>query len=314
MILTVTLNASLDEWVDIPSLRIGGLNRATDFRRYVGGKGVNVSRVVHELGERTMALSFAGGQDGAIFRDGLRRLGVPHDLVTSAGTTRNNYKIHTRRPEALTEINTAGPRIAAPRLRELALRLRRRARSAQAVVLSGSVPPGAPASIYRRWIPWLKGAATRVVLDASGEALRHGLRARPWLIKPNRQEAAECVGRALSSRRRVVQAVCELLRRGPELVVLSMGREGALLGSAQTGAVWSAVPPSVRVTSAVGAGDALVAGFVVGWLRTRSLVEALRLGVACGAATALTPGTELCHRRDVRRLLGRVRVTRLVER
>ncbi len=311
MIVTVTLNPSLDEWMQLPAIRIGRLNRASTFTRYLGGKGLNVSRVVRELGGRTTALGFAGGEDGLILREMTNRLGIRHDFVAIEGSTRNNYKILTERPKAVTEINTAGPRISSANLRALARRVLAKRPPPACVVFSGSVPPGAPHAVYARWIRALRGQGIWTVLDTSGAALRQGVSARPWLIKPNRQEAEELLGRPLGTRRRMVEAVRALLARGPELVILSLGREGAIAGCASTQALWFAVPPAVRVNSAVGAGDSLVAGFLVGWFSTRSLQDALRLGMACGAATAMTPGTELCHRADVSRLLRRVRLQRL---
>jgi fructose-1-phosphate kinase PfkB-like protein len=148
-------------------------------------------------------------------------------------------------------------------------------------------------------------------LDASGAALRQGLAAHPWLIKPNRQEAEELLQRRLSRRPLVVRAAQQLLARGPSLVILSLGRDGAVLASSDPRGVWWAKPPVVAVGSPVGAGDALIGGFLVGWLRRRPLLESFRLGVACGTASAMTPGTELCHRADVRRLLPRVVVHRV---
>ncbi len=311
MIATVTLNPSLDEWIALPSLRLGALNRAAQFVRYPGGKGINVSRVVHELGGRTLALALAGGDDGLILRGLLTRLSLPHAFVTIPGSTRNNYKIHTTRPRALTEINTAGPRVFRTHLRRLHRRLLRHARVIRCVVYSGSLPPGAPASIYQRWLRAVQRRGIAAVLDASGATLRQGLAARPWLIKPNRQEAEEVLGRRLRGRHALVQAARQLVREGAQLAILSVGEDGALLASADTGAVWWAHPPAVRVDSAVGSGDALVGGFLVGWTRRQRLLEAFRLGVACGTATAMTPGTELCHRKDVERLLPRVTVRRV---
>ena len=170
-------------------------------------------------------------------------------------------------------------------------------------------PPGVPATIYQRWIRQLRRRAVPVVLDASGAALREGVKARPWLIKPNREEAQELLGRRLRTRRHSVEAARALQRLGMSVVILSLGGEGALL--AMAGGVWHAGTPRVKARSAVGAGDALVGGFLAGWLQRRSMAEAFRLGVAAGTATVMTPGTELCHARDVRRLLRRVTVQRV---
>jgi fructose-1-phosphate kinase PfkB-like protein len=149
------------------------------------------------------------------------------------------------------------------------------------------------------------------VLDGSGEAFRRGLAGRPWFVKPNRREAEEVLGRRLTTTRQVIDAVRQLIRRGPQVVVVSRGEDGAVMGTAAERTVWIAEAPRVTVRSTVGAGDSLVAGFVAGWLRTKSLEEAFRLGIACGTATVLTPGTELCRAADVRRLVPRVRVRRL---
>ena len=312
MIVTVTLNPSLDEWVSLPRLRMGELNRATGFLRYPGGKGINVSRVVHELSGKTLAVALAGGRDGTMLSDLLTQQGIPHRFVTVPGVTRNNYQIHTDSPKALTQINCPGPWVSNAALRTLEQLLRRLRPRASCVVLSGSLPPGLLATTYQRVITWLNHARVPTVLDASGPALRHGMVAAPWLIKPNRHEAEEFLGMRLPRLADVAKAAKRLVTRGPQLAIISLGSDGALLAAQAHEEILWAKPPAVAVDSAVGAGDSLVAGFIVGWLRTRSLRRAFRLGVACGAASAMTPGTELCHRADVARLEPRV-VVRVIE-
>lgn len=309
MIATVTLNPSLDEWVHLPSLRLGALNRASGFARYPGGKGINVSRVIHELGGRTTAYALAGGLDGQLLRQLLERLGIRCEFVPVAGTTRNNYKLQTDHPPAVTELNTAGPAVSRTALRALRGRVLRA--PARCVVLSGSLPPGAPASLYRDWITALRRRGVPVVLDASGAAMRLGVAARPWLIKPNRQEAEELLGTPIQRRRGYAEALRRLLRLGPHVVILSLGAEGALMAVASPPGLWQARPPRVTTVSSVGAGDSLIGGLLWSWTRRASLVEAFRWAVACGTATAMTPGTELCHRADVRRVLRRVAIRRL---
>ena len=310
MIATVTLNPSLDEWMQLPTVRLGQLNRATGFARYPGGKGINVSRVIRELGQRTRAYALAGGEDGEMLRRLMERLAIPHDFVTVSGLTRNNYKIQTKHPRQPTEINTPGPAVSAAALQTLKRRVMNCRPRPRVVALCGSLPPGTPASIYAQWIHTLRQLRIPAVLDTSGAALRRGLTARPWLIKPNRQEAEELLSRRLTTMRTIVRSAVTLLARGPAVVILSLGREGAVLAAAPS-YVWLARPPAVRVRSAVGAGDSLVGGFLVGWVGGRSLVECFRLGVACGAASAMTAGTQLCHRTDVRRLLSRVTIRQL---
>ncbi|MBI3087420.1 MAG: 1-phosphofructokinase [Candidatus Omnitrophica bacterium] len=308
MIVTVTLNPSLDEWVALPRLRLGELNRAARTLRYAGGKGVNVSRVVHELRGRALAVALAGGHDGVILGELLREQGIAYRFITVPGSTRNNYQIQTTAPRTLTQINCPGPRVSL-RTAGRVLRVLRTLRSlASCVVFSGSLPPGLPAGTYRRLIDRCRARRLPTVLDSSGAALRAGLAARPWLVKPNRSEAEELLGRRLRTIKDASAAAAHLTRRGPVHILISLGVEGAVLASRTHPSVLWAQAPRVRTGSAVGAGDSLVAGFMVGWSRTRSLHQALRLGVACGTAAAMTPGTELCHRADVHRLLGRVRL------
>lgn len=308
MVVTVTLNPSLDEWVELPRLHLGGLNRALAFSRYPGGKGINVSRVIHELRGQTLAVALAGGSDGHILGELLRDHGIAHRFVTVLGSTRNNSQIHTASPKALTQINCPGPRASAAALRVVERFLDRLRPPKACVVCSGSLPPGASTSIYARWIRRASRRGVPSVLDASGPALREGLRARPWLIKPNREEAEELLGVRLRRRADVVRAARRLTLEGASVALLSLGADGAVLVSRAPEAVLWADAPRVRVDSAVGAGDSLVAGFVVGWMRTRSLGQAFRLGMACATACVMTPGTELCRRADVMRLLPRIRL------
>jgi 1-phosphofructokinase family hexose kinase len=307
MIVSVTLNPSLDEWVTLPRLRPGRLNRAEEFARYPGGKGINVSRVAHELGHPTLAIALAGGHDGQILGELLRAGRIPARLIQVPGSTRNNYQLFSSDTRALTQINSPGPRISSTHLAQVKQALRRSCARNGCVVFSGSLPPGAPSGTYAQLLrkSICRGALT--VLDASGAALRLGLKAKPWLIKPNQDEAEELLGMRLRTLAQAARGAERLLARGPSVVIISLGAAGAVLAS-RLGRPLRAVPPKVRVDSTVGAGDSLVAGFMAGWLKTHSLAGAFRLGVACGAATAMTPGTELCHRADVRRLLPRVRI------
>ncbi len=308
MIVTVTLNPSLDEWVHVPRLRLGALHRTAQTARYPGGKGINVSRVVHELGLPTTALAVAGGDDGHILSHLLTQRHISHHFVTVRGSTRNNYQIQTDVPEAITQINGAGPRVSSGTLRQVARRIATLPRATQVLVCSGSLPPGAPPQTYATLLRAAHLRNVLTVLDASGPALRAGVAARPWFIKPNQQEAEALVGHALRTRAALINAARQLADKGPSIVIISLGAEGAVLAVRDSSMVWWALPPRVRVRSTVGAGDSLVAGFVVGWLKTQRVLDAFRLGMACGAATVMTTGTELCHAADVRRLRSRIRI------
>lgn len=311
-IVTVTLNPSLDEWIQLPAIRLGQLNRAASFLRYPGGKGLNVSRVLQELGGRTLAFGLAGGEDGEILRQLMSRLRLAWTFVPVAGSTRNNYKILTASPSTLTEINTAGPRIRRAEWEALFTRIRRAAVRCDGVVLSGSLPPGAPQTLYGRWIRALHRLNVPTILDTSGKALAHGIRARPWLVKPNREETEALIGHRLMHRYHVVEAAQHVLQRGATLAILSLGGDGAVLAAQHPRGVWWARPPRVRVVSAVGAGDSLVGGFLFAWTRRYGLLESFRWGVAAGTAAVMTPGTALCRQADVVRLQRRIVIDRLV--
>jgi 1-phosphofructokinase family hexose kinase len=229
VVATVTLNPSLDEWVQLEVLRAGELNRAEHFARYPGGKGINVSRVIHELGGKTIAYGLSGGDDGRLLQNLLREIGIRHAFVAVGGATRNNYKLLTRRPRQLTEINTPGPRVSAKQLLRLKSLVCNRLPKPRLLVLSGSLPPGVLPGTYRGWISDARRRNIPAILDASGQALRKALSARPWLIKPNRQEAAECLAQHLDSMQQAIRGAAALRRMGPQAVVLSLGAQGALL-------------------------------------------------------------------------------------
>ena len=312
LIATLTLNPSLDELFIVRRLRTDDLNRAERMERYPGGKGLNVSRVVRELGGRTIAYGFAGGRDGQWLLDALRRLRVPHRFTPIAGTTRNNVKIVVRQPRGELQINAPGPRVTAAERARLLRALDTARPRPHWLVCAGSLPPGVPMDIYRRLIATARHRGIACALDADGGALRAGLTARPDFIKPNRQEARRLLGRPVRTVGDAARAARRWADGGVRWVVLSLGPTGAVLATRDTRETWLAHPPAVRVDSTIGAGDALVAGFLVTLERGGSAVDALRQGVACGAACAMTPGTELCHRADVERLAPRVRLQRML--
>ena len=292
-------------WLDVPRLRPDAVNRASRVHESPGGKGINVSRVLAALRQPTVALAIVGGQVGRTFGARLRGVGLPSILIRIPGETRRNYHLQSRRPSVLLKINTPGPQVTREAIRRLERHLR--ILPLTDVILSGSLPPGLPLSTYARLIRLLACRRVRVVVDTSGPALRRSLSAKPWLIKPNREEAEALLGMRLTSRARVAEAAWSLVRRGPQAVLLSLGGDGAVLARRGNRLLW-AKPPRVAVRSSVGAGDALAAGFVAGHRLTGSFAEALRLGVACGTAAAMTSGPQLCRRAEVERLIPRIRL------
>lgn len=306
MIYTVTLNPALDRELTVPAVAFDEVLRATESRVDVGGKGFNVSRMLAALGAESAALGFAGGRTGAALRDGLEALGIATDFVTIAGETRTNVSIVTQQHDHYVKVNEPGPAISAEEQAALIALVRARARPGDWWVLAGSLPPGVAPTIYADLIRDIGAAGARAVLDTSGPPLRHGCAARPFLVKPNAQEASQLTGRPVASADDALAAAAAL--EGVEYVVISMGGAGALL--ARGGQGWHATPPAIRERNPIGAGDSLVAGLVWG-LQQGDDQAALRWGVACGAAAAGRDGTSVPSREEVAALAQQVRIRRL---
>jgi len=306
MIATLTLNPSLDQTVTVEGLVLDEANRWTRLRRDPGGKGINVSRVVYELDGDTVAYGFIGGLDGRALKQLLAQQKVPFDFTSIEEEIRSNFIIHDLATRRQTRIDAPGPHISSRELAGLLRKVRRFEPKPDFLVLAGSVPPGVPADIYRRLIEDAKRKNVKTVLDSDGVWLKEGIKAGPNIIKPNVHEAEELLGRKLKDETAIIQAAKTLHARGIEMVAISRGKEGIILVS--DNAVFKGVPPELEVNSAVGAGDATVAGLVLQLSRGKGLDEACRLAVAAGAAVVLTPGTELCHRADVERILPLVRI------
>lgn len=309
MIATLTLNPSLDKSVTVDGLVIDEANRWTSFRRDPGGKGINVSRVVHELGGDTIAYGFIGGFDGEILRRLLKQQGVPFDFTSIRGEIRSNLIINDLKTRRQTRIDAPGPLISEKKLGDLVSKIKRIKPKPEFLVLSGSVPPGIPENIYREFIKVAKKQGIKTVLDSDDKWLKEGIKAKPNVIKPNLHEAEELLGMKLKNEAAIVQAVKTLLARGIEIVAISRGRDAFIISDGNE--ILKLIPPQVEVISTVGAGDSAVAGLVMKLSEGAGLQEAACLAVAAGTAAALTPGVELCHRKDVEKLLPLVKVERL---
>ncbi|NNJ12798.1 1-phosphofructokinase [Chloroflexales bacterium ZM16-3] len=305
MIYTVTLNPALDRELLVPSLEDRELLRASEVRVDYGGKGFNVSRMLAALGAPSVAMGFVGGFTGAALRTGLEGLGIATDLTLIAGETRTNVSIVSTDCGKTIKVNEPGPTVSMQELGTILGRVRALARPGDWWVLAGSLPPGAPPEIYAAIIAAAQATGGCAVLDTSGAALRAGLAARPFLVKPNGEEAATLTGMPVGDRAQARAAAAAIA--GPEWVAISLGADGALIGG--TDGYWHASSPPVRMANPVGAGDALVAGLVWRLSLGDPPDEALRWGVACGAAAAASPGTGQGSLAQVADLAGQVLVT-----
>jgi 6-phosphofructokinase 2 len=306
-IATVTLNPALDRLLEIQRLSADDANRVVREETYAAGKGIDASRVIHELGGATLAYALVGGMNGQEIADRLAARGVPTNLVKVDGDTRTNILLFERASGRQFMINAAGPRVAPEDFEALLIKLERQRGRFQAVIVSGSIPLGLPPDSYAALVRRIDDC--RVFVDADGDALGHAVAERPWGIKPNRHEAARLLNETVETDEDALRAVRKLMGLGIEHVLLSMGKKGALLG--HQGKLWRGSSPEVKAISAVGSGDTMTAVYTLRICEGEAPAEALRWALAGGAATAMTPGTELCHRADVESLVRETNVTPL---
>lgn len=304
MIYTVTLNPALDKTVEIPDFAPGRVNRITALRTDPGGKGLNVSKVIAKLGGDSEAFVLLGGSAGRAVAAALEGLGVRCHIAWGEGETRTNLKIVDPVRRINTDINEPGFAVPPALTDGLLDRLTAALRPGDIVVLAGSLPPGAPADTYATWITRCKAADARVFLDADGAALTGGLRAKPFLVKPNDEELSRLLGRELRGVPALADAARQLVASGVENVVVSMGGAGAIYANADT--VLRTEGLSVPVRSTVGAGDSVVAALAFALGRGMPLHDAAVLSTAVGAANVMCSGTQAAERSAVEALLPKV--------
>ncbi|MBR1723468.1 MAG: 1-phosphofructokinase [Ruminococcus sp.] len=294
MIYTVTFNPAIDYVVHTGKMTLGAVNRSAGEQMYFGGKGINVSVVLRELGLDSRALGFTAGFTGEAIENGLADMGIDTDFVRlPRGNSRINVKIKSAEE---TELNGQGPEIDDESLGRLFEKLDSLG-DGDTLVLAGSIPASLPADVYERILERLSGRDIRAVVDASGELLKRVLKYRPFLIKPNNFELGEMFGAELSDIGEIELYARKLRDMGARNVLISMAGDGALLideeGSAHRCGVCSG-----EVKNSVGAGDSMVAGFIAGCLSGGGYDYALRLGTACGGATAFSEGLATKDRID----------------
>jgi 1-phosphofructokinase len=294
MIVTVTLNPSLDRAIEVASLERGRVLRATHARVDPGGKGVNVSRALLANGFASQAVLPCGGDEGLHLVRLLEAEGVPLKTVPIAGHTRSNVTI--AEPDGtITKINEPGPELTTHELDTVIACLLLTAASAEWVVACGSLPPGLPEQAFADLCKRLVAAGAKVAVDTSGDGLREAAQAGVALLKPNREELAEVVGAPLPAREDVVEAARLLRTWGAGAVLASLGAEGAVL--VDDDGVLFGESPVTRPRSSVGAGDALLAGFLAAGARGAS---ALAVALAWGAAAVSLPGSRMPGPDDIR--------------
>lgn len=303
MIYTITLNPSIDYVVQANPLQIGGLNKMDQEAMFPGGKGINVSRVLHELQYANTALGFLGDFTGNYIAEQLQQQTISTDFTSIKGKTRINIKLKS---EVETEINGRGPEIQSEETDKLLNQLER-ITNQDVVVLSGSAPPSLPEGYYQKLVEQIVRSGAAFVMDTTGDDLKSVLSYKPLLVKPNLDELSELFDATFHNRNEVIRYGKRLREMGAEQAIVSMAGEGALLFTAD--GVYHGLNPEGSVQNSVGAGDSMIAGFTGKYNETGDAVEAFRMGMAAGSATAFS--ADLATAEDIHTLRKEINITHI---
>ena len=305
MISAICMNPCFDKTVDVDSLKPGQVNRIKNVRLDLGGKGINVAVVAERLGLEVQCIGIMGKEGGVELSDMKDREHLRHTFMEIPGHVRTNTKIFSRDGQGVTELNEPGTTVTPEQLQEFITLMRDETRGSDMVVLTGSLPPGCPEGTYCELMKALDGK--RVILDTEGKELELAAKgAHPFLIKPNLREMEATLGIELRTIRTIRDAALLFIRLGVEHAVVSMGEMGAMYVSADK----TLFAPALRVEtkSTVGAGDAMIGGMLLGYEKEKDMARAFRYGIAAGAASVMTEGTQLIVLSDFERLLEQVKI------
>lgn len=308
-IAAIALNPSVDKTITLEKLVPYGLNRVKSARLDPGGKGVNVARVLKSFGADVTVSGIIAGNNGALLKEFLDKAGIENDFLCVPGETRTNFKVFDETAGKMTEINESGIPADEKIQSEFKGKFREIMHKISMVVLSGSLPPEVPSSFYAECIEIAKAGGVKTLLDADGEALQKGIKAVPYAVKPNIHELEALIGKKCSGISDVAAAAHELIDTGIEIVIVSMGPDGALVaGKNETYKVdsWD-----IPVKSTVGAGDSMVGSLAYSLLKSDSLYDIALITTAAGTITASKAGTEICTKKEVLDNLSNVTVHRI---
>ncbi|MCI8376125.1 MAG: 1-phosphofructokinase [Lachnospiraceae bacterium] len=305
MIYTVTMNPALDKTVEIPSLTVDSVNRITTMRTDPGGKGINVSKVIQKLGSESIAAGILGGDTGRAICSALEAMKIKTGFWFVEGETRTNLKVIDPVNHTNTDLNEPGVTVSEEILNGLLKELLLKVSKGDIVILSGSLPKGAPKDTYATWVKACKKAGAKVILDADGELLAEGLKASPYLIKPNNHELSALMGEKLDTPKELEKAARSLMKNhGIEKIVISMGGAGALYITEEETIYAEGL--KVPVKSTVGAGDSVVAALAVSEESGKSMEDTVRLSTATGAANVMCSGTQAAEYETIKDLMPKV--------
>ena len=305
MIYTVTLNPSIDYVIKVDKLTTGNINRVNEEHVYPGGKGINVTRILKSLDNDNIALGFVSGFTGDYIINSLQELNLKSDFIkVKEGFTRINVKVKS---EEETEINGQGPKISEEELNQF-YKVIDKLVDGDILILSGSIPSCLDERLYESIMKKVEDRDIKVIVDATKNLLLNVLKYKPFLIKPNNHELAEMFNVELNSTEDVVFYARKLKEMGAQNVLISMGKDVALLVT-ENDEVFASSVAKGEVVNSVGAGDSMVAGFIAGYLKSNSYEEALRLGAASGGATAFS--SDLATREFIDKLVDEIKIEKI---
>ena len=305
MIYTVTVNPSIDYVIKVDKLTTGNINRVNEEHVYPGGKGINVTRILKSLDNDNIALGFVSGFTGDYIINSLQELNLKSDFIkVKEGFTRINVKVKS---EEETEINGQGPKISEEELNQF-YKVIDKLVDGDILILSGSIPSCLDERLYESIMKKVEDRDIKVIVDATKNLLLNVLKYKPFLIKPNNHELAEMFNVELNSTEDVVFYARKLKEMGAQNVLISMGKDGALLVT-ENDEVFASSVAKGEVINSVGAGDSMVAGFIAGYLKSNSYEEALRLGAASGGATAFS--SDLATREFIDKLVDEIKIEKI---
>lgn len=308
MILVINLNASLDKRYALPDLEKGKVARARQVENTPGGKGIHVANVATILGEDCLATGFLGGKTGEFIADKLGAYGIRHDFIAIGGETRACLAILTD-DGAQTEILEPGPEISDEEMNDFMAAYRTLLARAEIVVASGSAPKRVSTGVYAELIALANASGKKFFLDTSGELLARGIAAKPYFIKPNRDEIEALTGRKIGGAEDAIRELQKFAESGIAIAAISLGAEGSVVGC--RGECYKVTLPRVNVVNPVGSGDAYVAGMATAIRRGWRIEDAIRFASACGTANAMERESGFVTKRTVEELVSRIIVTKI---
>lgn len=299
MIYTVTFSPAIDYVVDLANFTIGDINRTQQEQVFPGGKGINVSLVLANLGKSSITTGFLGGFTGAFIKEELAKRNIRSGFIEVDGLTRINVKIRAGKETA---INGQGPNIKDEDINKLVSQLEKLTKD-DLLVISGTVPKSLPSNIYEMILERIKDNKVEVIVDATKDILLNTLKYRPLLVKPNKEELEEMFNVSISNDQELIENASKLLSIGARNVIVSLGGDGALLVGEGLEPVKRSAPQG-KVVNTVGAGDSLVAGFIAEYLDSKDIKKAFKQGIATGSASAFSE--YLATKEEVTHLLNKM--------